>query len=161
MKLLRNLLPTLAVLLTTAAFASDAQTSFEKLKALQGTWTGKAMGQDVQVSFRVTSGGSAVLSEIHAEGNMITMFHLDGDRLLMTHYCGAGNQPRMTGTMSPDGKTITFNFLDATNLLGTQPGHMERLVLTMLDKDHHTEAWEFKAKDGQKQQELFDLQRAK
>jgi hypothetical protein len=93
---------------------------------------------------------------------MITMFHLDGDRLLMTHYCGAGNQPRMVGTVSPDGKTITFNFLDATNVLGSQPGHMERMVLTILDANHHTEEWSFLAQDGKlHQHEAFELQRQK
>ena len=52
---------------------------------------------------------------------MITMFHMDGSRLLMTHYRGAGNQPRMTGTLSPDGKSVTFDFLDATNLSPRNP----------------------------------------
>ena len=54
-------------------------------------------GQPLEVTFRMTAGGSALMSEIHGHGpeNMITMFHMDGDRLLMTHYCGAGNQPRM------------------------------------------------------------------
>ena len=152
------------VLLSTAAFAqSDTHAAFEKLKSLQGSWAGKAMqARDVQVSFRVTSGGSAVMSEVLAEDNMISMFHMDGDRLLMTHYCGAGNQPRMVGSVSPDGKTITFKFLDATNLLSTQPGHMERLVVTLVDANHHSEEWAFKTQDGKLvQHELFDLQRTK
>ena len=52
------------------------------------------------VVFRPTSGGSALLSEIVGVEDMITMFHLDNDRVLMTHYCGAGNQPRMQATMA-------------------------------------------------------------
>jgi hypothetical protein len=92
---------------------------------------------------------------------MISMFHMDGDRLLMTHYCGAGNQPRMVATVSPDSKTVTFNYLDATNLLSSQPGHMERMVVTMIDANHYTEQWDFAAKDGSKMHEQFDLQRAK
>jgi len=158
----RIALSLLLLLLATAALASDAQASFDKLKSLQGNWTGKAMGRDVQVSFRVTSAGSALMSEIHSEDDMISIFHLDGDRLLMTHYCGAGNQPRMVGAVSADGKTFTFDFLDATNITSSQPGHMQRLVLTMLDSDHHTEQWSFLDKDGKTQQhELFELQRTK
>jgi hypothetical protein len=150
------------LMFATAAFASDAQASFEKLKALQGNWSGKAMGKEIQVSFRVTSGGSALMSEIHTEEDMVTVFHMDGSRLLMTHYCGAGNQPRMVGTASPDGKTVTFDFLDATNISSSQPGHMQRMVLTMLDPDHHTESWEFIGADGKMQaHELFDLHRSK
>jgi hypothetical protein len=46
----------------------------------------------------------------------ITTFTVDGDRLLMTHYCDAGNQPHMVGMISPDGKTIAFDFLNVANL---------------------------------------------
>lgn len=162
MKSLRLAVFTCMFLTAVAAFAApDAQTSFDNLKALAGSWSGKGSeGQPIEVSYRTMSGGSALMSEIHGHGeDMITMFHMDGTRLLMTHYCGAGNQPRMTGTLSPDGKTVTFDFLDATNLSPTQPGHMERVVVTMIDANHHTEDWEFSAKDGQKHHELFDLQR--
>ena len=108
----------LATVLTGAAFAqSGAQKSFDQLKALSGNWEGKdAQGKTLSVSFRSTAGDSALMSEIHgtAPENMISMFHLDGpNRLLLTHYCSAGNQPRMVASASPDGKTITFNFLDA------------------------------------------------
>ena len=150
-----------ALLLANVAFASDVQASFEKLKSLQGNWAGKAMNQDVQVSFRVTSGGSALMSEIHGTEDMVTVFHLDGDRLLMTHYCSAGNQPRMAATVAPDGKTFTFNFLDAANVLPSQPGHMQRLVLTILDADRHTESWVFLGNDGKTLQHEFDLHRTK
>jgi hypothetical protein len=163
MKLVRIALSTLVVLLATAALAeSDANTAFEKLKSLQGSWAGKTSdGRSVQVSNRVTSNGSALLSEITGQEDMITMFHMDGNRLMMTHYCATGNQPRMVGTLSSDGQTITFNFLDATNLLSTQPGHMERVVFTIVDADHHSEAWQFATQDGKKMQEVFDLQRQK
>jgi hypothetical protein len=92
--------------------------------------------------------------------DMISMFHIDNDRVLMTHYCAAGNQPRMQASMSPDGKTITFTFLDATNLAGPKAGHMEHLVITMPDVDHHSEDWTF-VQDGKETREHFDLARAK
>jgi len=161
MKSLRMAVSIFVLLLTAAAFAqSDAQKSFDKLKTLTGSWEGTTIeNRAVQVSFRVTSGGSALMSEIQGEEDMITMFHLDGDRLMMTHYCGAGNQPRMLGTMSPDGKTLTFDFLDGTNLAGT-PGHMQRLVVTMIDPNHHTEDWTFLEQDGKMQHhQHFDLRR--
>jgi hypothetical protein len=140
---------------------SDAQKNFEKMKALAGSWKGKTSdGRPVEVSYRVTSGGSALMSEIRGEEDMITMFHLDGDRLLMTHYCGAGNQPRMKAEASPDAKTVAFNFLDATNLPSPETGHMHRAVFTMVDANHHKEEWVF-TKDGKEQKELFAMVRAK
>ena len=57
---------------------------------------------------------------------MLSLFYVDGDRLLMTHFCPSGNQPRMQATISPDLKTISFDFLDATNLPDPQTGHMHR-----------------------------------
>jgi len=157
--MLRFALAITLVLASTLALAqSEAQKSFDKLKTLVGTWEGKtSQGQTTQVTFRLTAGGSALLSEIDHE-TMITMFHLDGDRLLMTHYCAAGNQPRMVGTLSPDGKTLTFDFLDATNLASSQAGHMIRVVFTLPDATHQVEEWTFLT-DGKERTEVFNLQR--
>ncbi len=162
MKSARIVLSTLLLATAVAFSQTAAQKSFDQLKSLAGTWEGKnSLGEPLQVTFKSTSGGSAIMSEIsrHGQDNMITMFHLDGpDRLLMTHYCGSGNQPRMVATTSPDGKTITFNFLDATNLATPDAGHMERLVVTVVDANHHTEEWHF-ADHGKDIKEVFDLQR--
>src|SRR5260370_38443090 len=67
----------------------------------------------------------------------ITMFYVDGDRLLLTHYCDAGNRPRMVGKISPDGKTVEFNFLDVSG--STERGMMNHIVISMIDANHHTE----------------------
>ncbi len=158
----------LLIFLATALTASSAsaQTAAEKafsnIKSMPGTWQGKTDdGRSVQVTFRTVSGGSAVMSEIMGEGpeDMISMFHLDGaNKLLLTHYCGAGNQPRMQASISPDGKTITFNYFDATNLATPDAGHMQKMVLTLLDENHHTEEWTF-ADHGKEMKEVFDLRR--
>jgi hypothetical protein len=157
-----------ALTLLAAGFASfatvqtAAQKAFDAIRNMPGTWEGKtADGRAVRVSFKVTSGGSAVMSEILGTGpeDMISMFHLDGpNRLLMTHYCGAGNQPRMEASISPDGKRITFAFVDATNLASPDAGHMQRMILTLVDDNHHTEEWVF-ADHGKEQKEFFDLRR--
>ncbi|MGC2193875.1 MAG: hypothetical protein WA628_04305 [Terriglobales bacterium] len=162
MKSFRIVASLVFLLAATTAFAqSDSQKTFDHLKSLTGNWQGKASnGNTMKVVFRPTSGGSALLSEIMGEEDMITMFHVDNDRVLMTHYCGAGNQPRMQAKMSPDGKTITFTFVDATNLTIPGAGHMDHLVITMPDPDHHTEDWTF-VNGGKEMKEHFDLARAK
>jgi hypothetical protein len=166
MKSLRVAL-SLLLLAATAAYAqsaapTDAQKSFDQLKSLSGSWEGKtAEGKPVEVSFRDTAGGSALMSEIHGQGheNMISMIHLDGpNKLMLTHYCGAGNQPRMVASASPDGKTFTFTFLDATNLDSPDAAHMQRVIFTVLDANHHTENWTF-AVHGSEMKESFDLRR--
>ena len=161
---MKSLRCTLALLLlfgsTSVVAESDAKKAFDQMKTLAGSWEGKtSSGQTGQVTYRTTSNGSALMSEIKSgPEDMITMFHMDGDRLLMTHYCGAGNQPRMKATLSPDGKSVTFEFLDATNLSSPTAGHMHRAVFTMVDANHHTEEWTF-AQDGKEQTDKFDLQR--
>src|SRR5690348_15133372 len=91
-----TMLVTVAVLLILASVLARAESpaveSFHQLKALTGTWTGTNLaGEPLIVSFRETSAGSAVLSEVHvgnpAVKEMISMFHLDGSRLMLTHYC--------------------------------------------------------------------------
>ena len=162
MKPVRIAVTLLFVFVTSAALAaSSAQKSFEELKSLDGSWEAKTPdGQTVQVAYRVTGNGSAVMSEIKGHADMISMFNLDGERLLMTHYCGAGNQPRMVASTSPDGKTLTFDFLDATNLASADDGHMTRLVLSMPDANHHTEEWIY-SDHGKQEKEDFDLWRKK
>jgi hypothetical protein len=141
-----------------------SQKSFDLMKSLTGNWQGKdQMGDPVEVSYRLTANGSALMSEIqshmpnHAE-DMISMIHMDGARLLMTHYCSAGNQPRMQASLSPDGKSITFNFVDATNLASPEGGHMQRVVFTFVDANHHIEEWHF-ASPGKEIVATFDLQK--
>ena len=163
MKALRIALSLGLLLAATAALSQTAaQKSYDQLKSLDGLWEGKnSKGEPLHVSFRDTAGGSALMSEIMGEGHhdMVSMIHLDGpNRLLMTHYCGAGNQPRMAATTSPDGKTITFDFFDATNLSAPDAGHMQRFVIALLDANHHTEDWTFND-HGKGMKEFFDLRR--
>lgn len=165
MKSLRVALSLVLLTMSTVALAqSSSQKAFDQMKSLAGTWEGTLDGKAMHVSLRVTSMGNALMHEMTGAGrpdDPITMFNLDGDRLLLTHYCDAGNQPRMVATVSPDGKTITFNFVEATNLLSSQMGHMQRVIFSFIDPDHHTEEWEFAMADGKQMGGLLDLKRAK
>jgi len=166
------------VLIAATAFAadatvaqSDAQKSFDKLKTLAGTWEGRVTtlplqaeieGKPMQISLRVTSMGNAIVHEATGAGrpdDPITMLYLDGDRLLLTHYCDAGNRPRMVGKMSPDGKTVEFEFLDVAGSL--QYGHMHHAVFTVIDANHHTEDWTYMQPGDKPVHAHFDLQRTK
>jgi hypothetical protein len=145
----------------TPATQSDAQKSFDKLKALAGTWEGSFEGHRLDVTLRATSMGNAIMHEMKGDGpqDPITMFNLDADRLLLTHYCDAGNRPRMVGKISPDGKTLEFEFLDVSG--STQNGHMQHVTFTFIDPDHHTEKWEFAMADGKSMGGVLELKRTK
>ncbi len=80
------------------------------------------------------------------------------DRLLLTHYCDAGNRPRMVARTSPDGKTVEFDFLDLAG--GNQHGHMYHAVFTIIDANHHTEDWTYMMPGDKPMHAHMDLKRA-
>ena len=170
MKSLRVVLPLVVISLSVAAFAqSDAQKSFDKLKTLAGSWEGRVStvppaadieGKPMQVSLRVTSMGHTLMHEATGSGrpdDPVTMIVVDGDRLLLTHYCDANNRPRMLGKMSPDGKTVEFEFLDVSGNL--QYGHMQHAVFTFVDENHHIEDWTYLQPGDKPVKAHFELQR--
>ncbi len=69
-----------------------------------------------------------------------------------------GESAAHVGQPFPDGKTLEFSFLDATNLSSPQAGHMHHAVFTFVDANHYTEEWTF-TQDGQSKTEHFDLHR--
>jgi hypothetical protein len=139
--------------------APNASAAFNSLKALAGQWDSKDPGGKQQtVTWKVVSGGSVIMESMQEE-SMVSMFHLDNSRLMMTLYCAAQNQPRMRGQVSDDGKTFTFDFLDATNMASPAAGHMRKLVLTIQDKDHFTEQWFFSTGGKDDEHGVFQLTR--
>jgi len=179
MKSPRTVLFFALIILSAAAFAqTDAQKSFDNLKTLAGSWQGHVttvpkmgdMAGDalMQVTLRVTSRGNALVHEMKEAGepddparydHPVTMLYLDGDRLLLTHYCDAGNRPRMVARTSPDGKTVEFDFLDVSG--STDKGHMQHAVFTIIDANHHTEDWTYLMPGDKPMRAHFDLQRTK
>jgi hypothetical protein len=147
---------------SVAPVPSEAQKSFATMKSLAGEWEGSVAvpempqmsdGKPSHISLRVTSRGNALVHEMQEAGtpldatkydHPVTMLYVDGDQLTLVHYCDAGNRPRMTGKMSPDGKTIEFEFKDIS---GSPDYHMHHSVFTVIDANHHTEDWTFMMKD--------------
>jgi hypothetical protein len=150
MKFIRLTLPVVALLsVSTLTFAqadtekppTNSEKSFTQLKALAGTWEGRVTTTPAKYD------------------HPVTMFYLDNDRLLLTHYCDAGNRPRMVARTSPDGKTIEFDFIDLSG--GTEHGHMDHAVFTVIDANHHTEDWTYMMPGDKPMRAHFDLTRTK
>jgi hypothetical protein len=125
---------------------SEAAAAFERIKGLSGEWAANLKTGKARLSYEVVAGGNAVLERDAMEGMpvMLTVYYLDGDRLLLTHYCMAGNEPRMQARRF-DAATgeLTFEFLDATNLASPAAGHMHDATLRLTDNNHLSSAWEF------------------
>jgi len=120
---------------------------FERFKALGGTWHAQSTkGWEEQISFQVIARGSVVVETNGFRGapdrTMLTMFHMDGERLMLTHYCETRNQPRLVASSVEDGgRRVTFTFLDGTNLSSRDQGHMDQAVYDFIDDDHFSSRW--------------------
>ena len=147
---------------SVAPVPSEAQKSFATMKSLAGEWEGPVNvpevpemsgGKPLHVSMRVTSRGNTLVHELQEAGtpldatkydHPVTMLYVDGEQLTLIHYCDAGNRPRMTGKMSPDGKKVEFELKDIS---GSTEQHMHHSVFNIIDANHHTEDWTFMMRD--------------
>ena len=116
----------------------DARTAFARLKSLSGDWTGsKMMGHRMNVDYRVIAGGSAVLETCFpgTPMEMVTVYYVKGNDLILSHYCMLGNQPRMklnTKKSTPD--TLVFDFAGGDNI-GSTKSHMHSATLKFVGRN--------------------------
>lgn len=139
-----SLLLTLALALAAPASAEprgDAEAAFERLKTLLGQWQGTFdNGRTHQVSYRTTAGGT-VLMETWSLGpgrESVTLYHLDGERLLATHYCPQGNQPRLQWIGDDADGRMQFRFVDGTHLEVPGKSHQHAFWLRLDGADRYT-----------------------
>ena len=134
---------------TTAPETPDPAASkhaFERLASLAGEWRGRSTkGWEDEVTIEVIAGGSVVVIRsfgAHPGETMLTLAHMDGERLLLKHYCVARNQPRYVARVfEDDGAKVTFEFLDGTNMASRDVGHMDGVVYRFLDDESFTSTW--------------------
>jgi len=89
---------------TSGGGGADPRALFEELKKLEGDWQAQWQSRTyepdkpfVLTEIRVISGGSAVreTTGTGTTSEMSSVYHLDGNDLVITHYCNLGNQPQM------------------------------------------------------------------
>jgi hypothetical protein len=125
----------------------DGSQAFELFRKLAGSWRAKSTkGWTERLEFQVIGRGAVVLETSRFDGPdpspMANVIVWDGDRLLLTHYCEAGNQPRLQLTgCDPALGDLTFTFLDGTNLPSRDAGHMDKVVFHLADPNHFSSRW--------------------
>jgi hypothetical protein len=121
--------------------------AFDQLKSLAGEWERtNTQGSKVSLTYQVVSNGSALMERLKSGdmSEMITMYSLDGDHIVATHYCSAGNQPTMqTPTAAAATGKYDFTFVRVSGTKTPDEGHMVALTLTMPDSNHLTQVWTF------------------
>jgi hypothetical protein len=138
--------------------------AFEQLSSLVGEWNGVHDGTNITVNYTMTADGSALMEEFRPANKpaMITMFSVDGDHLVATHYCSAGNQPQMaTGPITdPKGKIVSFSLVRITGMKTPDDWHNTGLEIQLEDKDNLIQKWTWEAK-GKAGTTMFHFSRRK
>ena len=132
---------------------TPAQQGLARLKALEGDWIDVegAFGTKgaLAVTYRVTSGGHSVVETfpVKTSFEMVTVYHLDGADLLLTHFCSTGNQPRMR-SKGLQGNVLAFDFAGGTNIDPARTSHMHAAKIEFISADEIRATWTY-WKDGQ------------
>ena len=140
----------------SVAGAVTAQEVFDQLKGLEGTWKGKPEGEGAEAEaeadaagivtheIRVSAAGTAVMETMGpgTEHEMINMYHLDGEDLVLTHYCASGNQPQMRlDREESTSEMLIFEFSGGTNFDPAVDGHIHSARIEMIDSTHMDSIW--------------------
>src|SRR5438874_12779177 len=148
---------TMIALLVVAAYLpadkTKSEEAFDRLATLKGEWRGEQEGVKISLIYTLTANGSALMEEFRPESGavMITMFTVDGDHLIATHYCSAKNQPQMvTPTITDAQRPLAFSLVRVTGLNSADDWHNTGLTVIQEDNDHLTQEWsyQFKGKTG-------------
>jgi hypothetical protein len=157
------------VLILAAAAASlvadDAQSkaAFERLASLRGQWTGEMLGVRTRLIYTLTANGSALMEQCRpVKGHeMITMFTIDGDHLIATHYCSAKNQPQMTTQVITDAQgPLAFSLVRVTGLKSPDDFHNTGLTVIQEDNNHLTQEWSYESR-GKSGKNIFRFTRVR
>lgn len=131
---------------------------FATVLSLEGQWQGDSgPGRAAASTFRVTSHGSVVRETMlpGTPNEMTNMYTLDGNALVMTHYCASGNQPTMQAVEFADGK-LDFEFQTVRDLKGADEAYMGEMTLVLVDENHIEQHWRA-LKGGQLDHEMVIL----
>jgi hypothetical protein len=120
----------------------DARTAMAFLKSLAGDWVNANQGTEhgttsPVASFKVIAAGTAVVETTGAgtPNEMTTVFHMDGDRLLQTHYCALQNAPVLRFEPSDVPGELKFVFHGGTNFDPDVDAHFHDGSIRIQDKD--------------------------
>src|SRR6266480_4044581 len=142
----------MALVLAADPQATEKTTSeeaFERLATLKGEWRGEQEGVKINLIYTLTANGSALMEQFRPESGpvMITMFIVDGNHLIATHYCSAKNQPQMaTPAITDPQKPLAFSLTHITGLKSPDDWHNTGLTVIQEDDDHLTQEWTYESK---------------
>jgi hypothetical protein len=129
-----------------AAKKSPADIAFDRIKALAGEWQVASAPEghhemSGNVTYKVTAGGNAVIETVFggSDHEMVTLYYVEGDDLMLTHYCILHNRPTMKAEKSDKLDKIAFSCQKGDKIEGED--HMHAVTFTFPDADHLKADW--------------------
>jgi len=132
--------------------------AFDSIKSLVGNWkgtykwTGIRTGEgEANFAYSLTGGGSAVIEHFMHKGQpfMTTVYHVDNTDIRATHYCATNTQPRFKAdTYNEKENSINFQFVDVTNYLKPELGHISGIELKFERADRLLILWHYTSSKG-------------
>lgn len=143
----------------------DAKAAFAMLKTLAGEWNAKSSdGKDIvlEMTYRNASNGKVVMEVFapNTSSEMMTLYYLQGNDLVATHYCGLGNQPHFKLDLAKSTPTeLVFAFDGGTNFDPAKDGHVHDGWIGFPADGKLVFDWSFYAGGEKKTQHAFNLTR--
>jgi hypothetical protein len=124
---IRVVLFTVMVLAASVVHGKDfnAEATFEELKALVGDWKSSNPSSSTTANYRLIANGFALVETwtMSPTRQSMTVYTMDGSRLIATHYCPQGNAPRLEMTSTDKSGTHYFLFFDGANIQDKSRSH--------------------------------------
>ena len=117
---------------------------------------------DFTVSYQVVAGGSAILEKSFpgTPKEMVSLYHEDDGKVVMTHYCMLGNQPEMKLVESTD-KMFKFKFTGGANIDPNKSMYMSSAVFKLTEENEMTQAWGMASEGKEEKKNVLALKRSK
>jgi hypothetical protein len=167
---MHNIVKTTALataLLPAASMASPDATpglltpseQFELIRSWVGRWQ-VAETTALHIVFEATARGSVVVErwETSAGLHSMTVYHMDGEALVATHYCPQGNQPRLEARDLASGE-LRFTFRDVSDLDAGE-AHAHALWFTPAADGTLKRSEVYRGKDGLQPPSVYTLTRS-
>ena len=121
-----------------------------QFRALAGEWiaaedTPNFKQGDVVSRYELTGGGTTLIDRLFpgAQNEMTTLYHADGEDVVLTHYCASGRQTRMRAAKpAADAALFEFAFDGGTNLDASKHSHMHSARVQLVSADELIGDWQ-------------------
>jgi hypothetical protein len=173
MKILNAALTAAAIAFSVVAGAraGDAANNYAKLKTFAGLWEGTVTtdpkgameATKFAVRIRVTSSGHAIVHEMGGAATGqgpehmgdVTVFYLENEDVLATHFCDADTRSHLKAAPPSDTHTVVFDFAGVTG--NTKFGYVQDITFKSDTPDHHIELLTFVMPDKRVVHATMDL----